>query len=188
MRIVAVIVLVAATGLLTGCGGGAASAPPGSADNPLVGKHQEQTVAGRSNEAKAQGNVKPGYEQLVAGQESKPQSRFSPCNLVTRAQARAIVGGQVLAPVEGPQGPTCIYRTGKRSMVTLAVQTQDFRGLRKHVYRPQSLIVGDRPAYCGTYGQPTLYVSLTKDRVLSIAAPCSVARRFATAAVARLGG
>ena len=50
-------------------------------------------------------------EQLVEQQSNKPAKRFTPCNLVTAPQARAIVGAPIEQPFEAPQGPTCIYRS-----------------------------------------------------------------------------
>lgn len=190
MRLLCLIALVTVSAGLAACGGSQKpAAPAGSRENPLVAKPTEPTTTGRSNEGSANASSEPGYQKLVERQSNKPASRFTPCNLVTRAQATAILGGPVQVPFEAPQGPTCIYRskTGK-TFITLAVQTQDFDRLKKRMRRPQAVSVGDHAAYCGTYGQPMLYVSLARKRVLSLAAPCPVARQFAARAVARLEG
>ena len=185
MRLLCLIALATVAASLSACGSSdKPAAPPGSPQNPLVGQRSEA-----SSEGQARRNQKPGYEALVQRQTKRPRSRFTPCNLVTRAQARAILGGPVQAPLEAPQGPTCIYRSESgKSFITLAVQTVDFDRLRKQIRRPQTVDVANRAAYCGTYGQPMLYVALTRKRVLSVAAPCSVARQFALRAVARLEG
>lgn len=188
MRLLGLIALVTAAVVLSACGADKPAAA-GTPQNPLVGKPTQQTAGGRTNEAQAQSSGQPGYQRLVERQSSKPASRFTPCNLVSRGQARAILGGPVLAPVEAPQGPTCIYRSAHgRSLITLAVQPLDFHRLKQQLHRPQVLAVSKRAAYCGTYGQPMLYVSLSRRRVLSVAAPCAVAKQFAARAVARLEG
>ena len=50
----------------------------------------------------------------------------------------------------------------------------------------QRIAVSSRVGYCGTYGQPMLYVPLSGGRVLSIAGQCAVAKRFALKAVGNL--
>lgn len=181
------------TALLTGCGGdsSSSSSPPGSPDNPLVAQEAPGTegTAGKGEPAAGRGerDEQPGYADLVKRQSRRPSSRFTPCNLVTREQAAAIVGGPILEPVEAPQGPTCIYRSKSGdSFVTVAVQALDFDKVRRQMRDVQRFAVSDRTAYCGDYGQPTLYVPLRGGRVLSVTAPCGLARQFAVKAVPRL--
>jgi Protein of unknown function (DUF3558) len=183
-RLLCVILLATAAGL-SACGGEReSSAAPGSAENPLVAQHTESRVNGRSNEAAA---AKPDYEALVNAQSKQPQSRFTPCNLVTRAEARAILGERIRAPVEAPQGPTCIYRSRSGdSFTTLAVQSIDLAEVKRDIAQRRQVDVEGRPAYCGNYGQPMLYVQLSGGRVLSVAAPCDVARGFAVKALRQL--
>lgn len=208
MRWLSLIPLAAVVAVLaTGCGGGQerAAAPPGSPDNPLQGQTQgaapgavsrtgSSNAAGRSNEAAAapeaeQGaEAKPGYQALVDKQSKHPRSRFTPCNLVTRSQAGAILGESIRPPLEAPQGPTCIYRSASgRSFITLAVQSVAFRTLQRQIRRPHTVAIGGRRAVCGTYGKPMLYVPLSGGRVLSVAAQCDTAKQFAARAVRRLG-
>jgi len=184
-----------AAGALAGCGGGDdQAAAPGSPENPLVGQTQEPDVEGaaRSNEAAAAGEgqgttEEPGFEALVDQQSSKPRSRFSPCSLVSQPRARAILGAPVEQPVEAPQGPTCIYRTvDGEHFVTIAIQALDFRGQKRLMDDAQDLDVSSRSAYCGTIGQPMLNVRLPGSRVLTVGAPCEVAKDFAAIAVQRL--
>ena len=178
-----------AAAALAGCGGDEPSAAPGSAENPLVGQSQEPDVEGaaRSNEAAAGTTEEPGFQALVDQQSSKPRSRFSPCSLVSQPRARAILGGPVEQPVEAPQGPTCIYRTvDGEHFVTVAIQALDFRGQKKLMDDAQDLDVSSRSAYCGTIGQPVLNVQLPGSRVLTVGAPCEVAKDFAAVAVQRL--
>jgi hypothetical protein len=193
MRLLALVALAAAAIAVTACGGDAKPPPaPGSAEKPLVGKQPTPgggTAAGRLNEAassKAKAKA-PGYDALLDSQSSHPRSRFTPCNLVTEKQAQAILGAPLQDPIEAAQGPTCIYRSKDgRSFVTLAVQSLDFAKLKPRLRLSRRVTVGERSAYCGTYGQPMLYVPLSSGRVLSVAGRCEVARRFATRAVRQL--
>jgi hypothetical protein len=192
MRLLALVALAAAAIAVTACGGDAKPPPaPGSAEKPLVGQQPTPgggTAAGRLNEAassKAKAKA-PGYDALLDSQSSHPRSRFTPCNLVTKAQAQAIVGLALRDPLEAPRGPTCIYRSrdGKR-LITLAVQPLDFAKLERRIHRRQAASVAHRRAFCATLGAPVLYVELPKRRVLSVAARCDVGRQFAMAAVRR---
>ncbi|HEX6618014.1 MAG TPA: hypothetical protein VF024_00065 [Solirubrobacteraceae bacterium] len=201
VRSLGLIALVLMTAVLAACGGQSTpKPPPGSPQNPLVAQTpQDSATAGRLNEAapaakgagaegaKPKADAQPGYQKLVERQGSKPRSRFTPCNLVTKAQAGAIVGAPLQDPLEAPQGPTCIYRSqdGKR-FVTLAVQSVPFSKLKRQMHKRQQVAVSDKTAFCGMLGQPILYLPLSGRRVLSVAAPCQVARKFAARAVLRL--
>jgi hypothetical protein len=173
--------------LLAGCGGGGDGAqppgPPGSADNPVRARQQSEASAGSEQAA----TTKPGYAKLLQRQTSKPSARFTPCNLVTKAEAKAILRTAVEEPVEAPLGPTCIYRAkhGKAS-VTLAVTAQSFAHATGQVEQPAALHVAGRRAVCGRLGQSTLFVSVGRGQTLSVAAPCVTALRFATTAVRHL--
>jgi len=170
---------IAATTLLAGCGGNEKPAAPGSPENPLVGKTQQASEKRTAAE--------PSYKTLLKRQDGKSQSRFTPCGLVTRAQASAIVGEPVQLPFEAPQGPTCVYRTVKgHGLVTLAVQRAEFAKAKAHLQQPAKVDLGTRTGLCGQYGQPTLYAPLSHGRVLTVAAECSVAKRFAAQAVRSL--
>ena len=127
VRPLCLIAALLAAVALAACGGGGsskASPPPGSPRNPLVAQPEKSAAASEAAPATA---AKPGYDSLVENQGSKPRSRFTPCNLVSKAQAQAIVGLPLRDPLEAPRGPTCIYRSrdGKR-LITLAVQSLDF--------------------------------------------------------------
>jgi hypothetical protein len=179
------IALLLAAALLAACGGSSKPGPPpGSPQNPLVAQTEKSSAASEAAPAAA---AKPGYQSLVESQASKPRSAFTPCNLVTKAQAQAIVGLPLRDPLEAPRGPTCIYRSqdGKR-LITLAVQSLDFAKLKRRIHGRQAASIANRNAFCGTLGAPVLYVELPKRRVLSVAARCEVGKQFATAAVRRL--
>jgi hypothetical protein len=193
MRLLALGALATAGIGVAACGGGGSTPPaPGSPQKPLVAEQPTPgggTAGGRSNEAAASGakTAGPGYEALLESQSSHPRRRFTPCNLVTQKQAQAILGTPLQDPIEAAQGPTCIYRSKNgRSFVTVAVQSLDFARLKPRLRLPRRVAVGDRTAYCGTYGQPMLYVPLSGGRVLSVAGRCAIAKQFARRAVRQL--
>src|SRR4051812_11873883 len=179
MRSRVMLTCLVATALLAGCGSGEKPVAPGSPENPLVGKTQAASEKRRAAE--------PDYKTLLKRQNGRPQSRFTPCGLVTRAQARAIVGEPVQLPFEAPQGPTCVYRTAKgHGLVTLAIQKAQFAKAKANLQQPAKVDLGNRTGFCGQYGQPTLYAPLSHGRMLTVAAPCRVAKRFAARAVRSL--
>jgi hypothetical protein len=212
-RLLCVAALASAGTALGACGGGDDAKPQaaaGSPQRPLVGKITEETApSGRKNEAtvkpakgaekataqagtatgapassEAGSDETPGYGKLLDRQTKKPKSRFTPCNLVSPGQARAILGGELQAPLEAPQGPTCIYRTKSGSaFVTVAVQAAKLSQATKRLRDRRMLSTFQRPAYCGTYGQPMLYAELPGGHVLTIGARCAVAKKFAAHAV-----
>jgi hypothetical protein len=175
-------VVIVVAGLLAGCGGDAeTSAPPGSPKNPLVGKTPSE------NEGASEKKPGPSFDTIVQNQSSKPQRRFSPCNLVSRSQAKAIVKAPVDELVEAPQGPTCIYQSPESaSFVTLSVQPGAVDQLKRRLGDRKAVDVADRTAYCGRLGQPQLYVPLSGGRVLTVSARCAVATRFAATALRQL--
>jgi hypothetical protein len=190
-RLVGLLALLGAAITVTACGGSSKPEPaPGSPQKPLVAQQTRlggSASSGRSNEGAAS-QVTPGYDSLVRKQSRHPRSRFTPCNLVTAAQARAIVGAPMLAPTEARQGPTCVYRSRDgRSFVTVAVQSLDFeKKVKPHLKLRRRVAVSSRTAYCGTFGQPMLYVPLSGRRVLAVGAQCAIAKQFASRAVRQL--
>jgi len=89
--------------------------------------------------------------------------------------------------VEAPQGPTCIYRPIRaKRVITLSVQSLEFARLKAQIHDLRPVTVHGRTGYCGSYGQPTVFVPLSSGRVLDVTASCSVATRIASAAVTRL--
>ena len=172
--------------LVAGTEGGAATGEPGAEGTATKPRTKTAAPGGAQKRATTPGaGSAPGYAELLGRQSRRPRSRFAPCNLVTEARAQAIVGAPMQAPLEAPQGPTCIYRTrtGGR-FITLAVQNTPVRALRPRLRHARELVVSGRPAYCA--GGSTLFVPLARSRVLAVAAPCSLARRFAAEAVMRL--
>ncbi|HWI71937.1 MAG TPA: hypothetical protein VNT55_08285 [Baekduia sp.] len=129
----------------------------------------------------------PSYQKLLEQQTRKPASRFTPCNLVRRSEAAAILGVAVRPLVEAPQGPTCIYRAAKGTgFITISVQKAALSKLRKQMRHVKPVAVAQRDSLCGTVGRPALYVPVSSARVLVVTAPCGVAKQFASAAVPRI--
>jgi hypothetical protein len=191
----ALLVLAALSGVLAACGEDPAeNAAPGSVANPLVSGHEEQAAATKVDRAErsdaAPGGAEdndatPGYADLVERQSSRPRTRFTPCDLVSRTRAQTILETPLLEPIEAPMGPTCIYRSRSgKEFVTVVVQRID--EVRSELPGRKRVTVADRTGYCAPQGQPMLYVPLPDNRVLAIAAPCDVARRFAASALPRL--
>jgi len=206
LRALSFVLVGIAVGVVAGCGGDRSqpSAPPGSPENPLIAQHPDSgAVTGRSNaadeaattsttpatRAKPDSQAQAGSEGFGEHQARRSVDYVKPCELVTRNEARAILGEAIRAPLEAPQGPTCIYRPETRNFVlTLAVQSVAFKTLAPLLGQPRRIRVAGRIAYCGQYGHAMLYVPLSTGRLLSIAAPCLLARQFAARAIQRLGG
>jgi hypothetical protein len=189
-----VVAAIAVVGAIASCGGSHPSQPaaPGSPSNPLTAKGNvgsEEFDPARDADQSGKAENSPSYKQLVERQKARPRSRFTPCNLVTRAQASAIIGTRLIGPVEAPQGPTCIYRSAGRGkqFVTLSVQYTSLPRLARQVENRKRIRVAHHAGICGANGQPTLYVSLSGGRVLTVGAQCGIARKFAAKALARLG-
>jgi len=123
----------------------------------------------------------------MRGQKSPGPSASRPCSLVSKTQARAIIGAAILEPVEAPQGPTCIYQTKSgRPYITLAIERTSYARLQDQISKRRNIAVADRRGVCGTLGRPVLYVPFGSRRVLSVAGPCALATRFAARAIAHL--
>src|SRR5450755_3791910 len=94
-----------------------------------------------------------------------------------RSQVRGagnLIGGPIAAPVEAPQGPTCIYRPIRaKRVITLSVQSLEFARLKAQIHDLRPVMVLGRTGYCGSYGQPTVFVPLSSGRVLDVTASCS---------------
>lgn len=174
--------------VLAACGGSTAKAPPGSAQHPLVGDLSPEALSGHEPSSES-GAPQPGFQKILERQTSRPKHRFSPCNLVTKAQAGSILGAAMRNPFEAPQGPTCIYRTRRgNAFITLAVQSTPLATLERQLHDRRAVPVSRRTAYCGTYGQQLLYLRLSGGRVLTVTAPCALARQFALTALGRATG
>lgn len=174
---------------LTGCGSD--DEPDGSPADPVRAERDAGDVnEGSPPAARTATAPRPGYADLVDRQgEARPERRFSPCDLVLRAEARRILRRPVKQPIEAPQGPTCIYDAGRgEPQVTLVVQQAGFARAAARLQGRRSVDVGGGQAVCGSQGRPVLLLRVGDDRVLKVDARCEIARRFAERAAGRLKG
>jgi hypothetical protein len=120
--------------------------------------------------------------------QSASATAADPCRLVTRSEARSIVGAAVSKPRLGLQGPTCIYRTRRgRQPITVAVQAVPVAALaRLSGGKVIHTTVAKRKALCVNYGGTKLIVPLSGGSVLTIGAPCPIGAHLAATALRRL--
>jgi hypothetical protein len=148
----------------------------------------QQATQARNETARAKrAKAKDAAQVASRKQKGSAPSAKRPCSLVTKAQAQSIIGVPILAPLEAPQGPTCIYQSkAGKQYITLTVQNTDFARLKAQVHKRREVALSTRTAVCGSFGRPMLYLPLDGGRVLSVAGPCGVASRFAAKAVPHL--
>jgi hypothetical protein len=107
-----------------------------------------------------------------------------PCALVTRQEASAILGKGTKS-VERPQGPTCVYTNAGRT-VTLAVETNSVKQLRKEARKSTKVDLGGKTGYCVKYQTTAVITGISEGRVLRADGPCQAGVRFVTKALRRL--
>jgi hypothetical protein len=107
-----------------------------------------------------------------------------PCRLVTRKQAAAILGKGTKA-VERPQGPTCVYTNAGRT-VTLAVEDNSVRQLRKEARKSTKVNLGGQTGWCVKYQSTAVITGISEGRVLRADGPCQAGVRFVTQALHRI--
>jgi hypothetical protein len=107
-----------------------------------------------------------------------------PCRLVTRQEAAAILGKGTKA-VERPQGPTCVYANAGRT-VTLAVETNSVKQLRKEARKSTKVDLGGKSGYCVKYQTTAVITGISEGRVLRADGPCQAGVRFVTKALRRI--
>jgi hypothetical protein len=190
---------------LAACGGSdpavktpAAAHDQAASDKPTVkaapaGSPQAKQAASKQ---KAATKPEPSRKRDIASAKAQlqkastsPQQGGSPrsiCGLVSPAEASAILGKAVRAPVVAKQGPTCIYRTRGGDLTTVSVQAAPLRELASHMRNQRDVAVASRAGVCGTLGQPMLYLPVGGRQVLAVTGKCEVARQFASHALPRL--
>ena len=182
------ILVVAAVACLlaAGCGSsggtaGSREAALGTPGNPVRGQEQDEGTEELTEHS-------PAYKRRQAQRAHAPGTAAAPCSLVSRARAQVILGAPIAAPTEAPLGPTCLYRTSDRTMlVTVAVPRMKFSAVR-HRLRRRTPVAGLGHAFCAIDGRPMLYAPVGSGQVLSVAAPCPLAARFARTAIRELAG
>jgi len=154
---------------------------------------QQQRVQARNERARSKAKAaaaRPKGQSTAGGthaQKTRAPSAGRPCSLVTKKQARAIIGVAIVEPIEAPQGPTCIYQsTSGKASIMLTVQSTSYTRLIEHVRKRRSVAVSSHRGICGRLGRPMLYLPVGGGRVLTIAGPCRMASQFAAEAVPHL--
>ncbi len=181
----------AVIGALSGCG---ASAPASATitqrahPTPIISDIVPGAVGSRSS-ATSRHRSLPVATVNPSALAPPPQAKpLNPCTLVTDSQAAAFAGATLMTAHEAPQGPTCIFAFKGRSPITVTIGYLGFaRTVHDMTHRSRVAIGGFR-AECGTLGTQVLDVALSGFRVLSVTAPCAVAKRFAVRALAALHG
>jgi hypothetical protein len=123
--------------------------------------------------------------------ELKPSgaSILSPCTLVTRSEAQAILGQPIAGLQKAVQGPTCIYRQRHtKRLITVALQHTRLTAAQQRGKQVVRVNVAGHKGYCLKQGTLMMLVPLRDGQVLNVSAACPIAARFATKALARLGG
>lgn len=169
-----------------GNGGGATAGHPPASGRARPAGHRPGAPDAVSRTSKRPAKGRPSAVALR--DNGGPASvATNPCKLVSTAQATKIIGGASASSAVAPLGPTCIYRfKGSKTEITLAVQSGSLISLSRHLARSQQVKIRGRQGYCGHLGQETMYLSLSGGRVLSVAAPCRLAQRFAATALPHL--
>jgi hypothetical protein len=208
--IAAIAILALASLALAGCGGSssAGSAAPKPAtvkarptpveSNPDIGLSSSQQPGAQqsgSSGGKSQ-NVDQVSSVHVQKGKATPSTTsdnnvnsgaLNPCRLVSLPEARSIAGREITTRLEAPLGPTCIYKGGgAQPGVTLAVETASFTQMSHQLGKRKQVVVEGRKGYCGHLGTQMLLVPLARGQLLSVAAPCGLAQRFAVKALQRL--
>jgi len=109
----------------------------------------------------------------------------SPCKLVTRAEATTILKKGIKQSL-APQGPTCIYKAGKVTQVSLSIQRVSFTTIQKSAKVVSRSRSGKYTIYCLKYGAASTFVPLSSSRVLNVTGSCATGAKFARKALGRI--
>jgi hypothetical protein len=104
-----------------------------------------------------------------------------PCLLVTRSQAREILGGKVKM-AERLQGPTCVYSSGGRE-VSMIVENVPLKALVSGARKSQKVTAAGHSGYCLQYETSSVVFAVGGGRVLQVSGACQAGVRFATLAI-----
>jgi hypothetical protein len=144
-----------------------------------VGTPEHQAPVHESQHKKTSGRI------ATAAKHAANSAANSPCKLVTRREASAILGRSVRQSL-APQGPTCIFASGRKALVTMSVQQVRFATILKTARVVSHQRVGDHTIYCLQAGARSTYVPLSSKGVLSITGGCTTGARFARKALSRV--
>jgi hypothetical protein len=166
-----------------------------AADGVAVTKSHRSTQTTPRPDPISTGKQKPskarGQFPSTRVHELKPSgaSILSPCTLVTRSEAQAILGQPIAGLQKAVQGPTCIYRQrNTKRLITVALQHVRLTAAQQRGKQVVRVNVAGHKGYCLKQGTLMMLVPLRDGQVLNVSAACPIAARFATKALARLGG
>jgi hypothetical protein len=155
-----------------------------SSKGSVLVRRTDTVYTGRVVQSGASTPASSGDDTSPPGQR---QLGPNPCGLVSKATAQALVGARLASRTVAPLGPTCIFKFAHTTrQITIAVEPVSFTAISRELGRRQRMTVSGRPAFCGTRGTQTLFVSLRGGGVLNVTAPCHVAQRLAAKALTRL--
>jgi hypothetical protein len=175
------------TGLLAGCGGGSGSATGTEASATVEGSAKIVTSNDKVTDNEGATEISTGQfpngndtdEESVSG--TKP---IKPCALVTRKEAKAILGGTVKME-EHPQGPTCVYTSSGRE-ITMAVMELPLKPLVSGARKSTPLTIRGHQAYCIRYETTSVVTGVGHGKILQVTGPCQADVRFVSAALPRI--
>jgi hypothetical protein len=144
-----------------------------------VGTPEDQRPVHESHHKKTSGRI------ATAAKNAANSAANSPCRLVTRREASAILGRSIRQSL-APQGPTCIFASSRRALVTLSVQQVRLATILKNARVVSQQRVGGHTVYCLKAGAQGTYVPLGAQGVLSITGACATGARFARKALSRV--
>lgn len=144
-----------------------------------VGHPDNQAPINESKHKKTSGQI------AAAARREASSAANSPCRLVTRREASAILGRSVRQTL-APQGPTCIFTSGRQAVVTMSVQQVRFATILKGAKVVSHVRVGKHTIYCLKVGAQATYVPLSASRVLNVTGACATGTRFARKALSRV--
>jgi hypothetical protein len=178
-----------------GSGGSTAStgssASKGSTTTSSVGEGESVETAVQAEDPVSEGAAAVSIEprDIPTGEDndevqSTGAKPVEPCRLVTRQEATAILGKGTKA-AERPQGPTCVYSNAGRT-VTLAVEDNSVKQLRKEARKSTKVDLGGKTGYCVKYQTTAVITGISEGRVLRADGPCQAGVRFVTKALRRI--
>jgi hypothetical protein len=182
-----VVAGLAATGLLAGCGGGSATATATEASASVAGG-STKIVASHDKVTKTEETV-ISAGQFPTGHDTDEESTsgtkpIKPCSLVTRKEAKTILGGAVKME-EHPQGPTCVYASAGRE-ITMAVMELPLKPLVSGARKSTPLTIRGHRAYCLRYETTSVVTGVGHGKILQVTGPCQAGVRFVSAALPRI--
>jgi hypothetical protein len=195
---VALSVLVAL--LLAACGGSFSSSSssaevtqaPAQVAHPqtpvpkFIGVDRDKVGASRTHPVEAREQAGTVDDEV----NSSGRKALNPCTLVSRAEVQAVLHQQVGAPVDAPQGPTCIYTPQHtKGQITVAVESLPFSQVKPQAALQAriSLVLAGHATYCGNAGgRQMLVVPLAENRFLTVTASCPIAASLAAKALGHI--